>query len=163
MIVACQKGLRSLAACEQLARAGYGQLAWINGGMDASKKGDIDTDNGVDVRCVPRCLPLPCLVGWLGREGFEIGAGWAEKSLRWMWGVRQVLLASFAWFELCAWVCPNEDDQVSATPPPPPPDLTLLACACAGTAASGASVRPSGGLRCSVRSRRPASWVAWRA
>ncbi len=50
VIVACQKGLRSLAACEQLARAGYSQLAWVNGGFDTAKKGDIATSNNVDVR-----------------------------------------------------------------------------------------------------------------
>ncbi len=52
VVVACQKGLRSLAACEQLARAGYQQLAWINGGFDTARKGDIATTNGVDVRRV---------------------------------------------------------------------------------------------------------------
>lgn len=50
VIVACQKGLRSLAACEQLARAGYQQLAWINGGFDTATKGDIPTANNVDIR-----------------------------------------------------------------------------------------------------------------
>uniref|UniRef100_A0A7S0S0D3 Rhodanese domain-containing protein n=1 Tax=Chlamydomonas leiostraca TaxID=1034604 RepID=A0A7S0S0D3_9CHLO len=50
VMVACQKGLRSLAACEQLARAGYQQLAWINGGLDTARKGDIPTTNGKDVR-----------------------------------------------------------------------------------------------------------------
>jgi rhodanese-related sulfurtransferase len=38
VIVACQKGLRSLAACEQLNRAGYKDIAWINGGFDNSTK-----------------------------------------------------------------------------------------------------------------------------
>jgi rhodanese-related sulfurtransferase len=52
VIVACQKGLRSLAACEQLAKAGYAQIAWLNGGFDTARKGDIATTNGVDVRCV---------------------------------------------------------------------------------------------------------------
>ncbi|KAL6753632.1 Rhodanese-like domain-containing protein [Haematococcus lacustris] len=50
LIVACQKGLRSLAACEQLARAGYQQLAWINGGFDTASKGDIKTTTGTDIR-----------------------------------------------------------------------------------------------------------------
>ena len=38
VIVACQKGLRSLAACERLANAGYGKIAWLNGGYDMSTK-----------------------------------------------------------------------------------------------------------------------------
>lgn len=51
IVVACQKGLRSLAACEQLSRAGYSSgLAWINGGLDTARKGDLDTKDGVDVR-----------------------------------------------------------------------------------------------------------------
>lgn len=50
VIVGCQKGLRSLAACEQLARVGYGQLAWINGGFDTAKPGDLPTTNGKDLR-----------------------------------------------------------------------------------------------------------------
>jgi rhodanese-related sulfurtransferase len=50
VIVACQKGLRSLAACEQLARAGYQQLAWINGGLDTARKGNIETTDGKDIR-----------------------------------------------------------------------------------------------------------------
>lgn len=41
VIVACQKGLRSLAACEQLSRAGYNDIAWINGGFDAARKEDL--------------------------------------------------------------------------------------------------------------------------
>lgn len=65
VIVACQKGLRSLAACEQLARAGYQQLAWINGGFDTARKGDIATSNGVDVR-----------YGGIG--GLSEAIGWTE-------------------------------------------------------------------------------------
>ena len=44
MIVACQKGLRSLAAAEQPARAGYGELAWINGGLDTAARGDLEVE-----------------------------------------------------------------------------------------------------------------------
>lgn len=51
VVVACQKGLRSLAACEQLLRAGYAQVAWINGGFDASQRGEVPTVDGIDVRC----------------------------------------------------------------------------------------------------------------
>ena len=48
---ACRQGLRSLAACEQLARVGYtGGLAWINGGLDTCRKEDLDTKDGIDVR-----------------------------------------------------------------------------------------------------------------
>ena len=59
VIVACQKGLRSLAACEQLSRAGYGPLAWVNGGFDTAAPGDLQTKDGVDVRLggAPSLLP----------------------------------------------------------------------------------------------------------
>ncbi|GAB4815529.1 hypothetical protein N2152v2_002575 [Parachlorella kessleri] len=50
VVVACQKGLRSLAACETLSRAGYGQLAWINGGFDTAKPGDLPTKDDKDLR-----------------------------------------------------------------------------------------------------------------
>ena len=32
---------RSLSAAEQLSRAGYATLAWVNGGLDTSKKADL--------------------------------------------------------------------------------------------------------------------------
>ncbi|KAK9827948.1 hypothetical protein WJX74_011026 [Apatococcus lobatus] len=50
VIVACQKGLRSLAACEQLSRAGYPSLAWINGGFDTAQKGDLPAEGETDLR-----------------------------------------------------------------------------------------------------------------
>lgn len=50
LVVVCQKGLRSLAACEQLSRAGYKSLSWINGGLDTARPGELDTKGGVDIR-----------------------------------------------------------------------------------------------------------------
>jgi len=50
VIVACQKGLRSLAACEQLSRAGYDELAWINGGFDTARKEDLPVTGAPDMR-----------------------------------------------------------------------------------------------------------------
>ena len=50
IIVACQKGLRSLAACEQVSKAGYSNVAWVNGGFDNSKPGDLQTQEGKDIR-----------------------------------------------------------------------------------------------------------------
>lgn len=40
LIVVCQKGLRSLAACEKLYNAGYRNLFWVQGGLDASEEED---------------------------------------------------------------------------------------------------------------------------
>ena len=50
VVVACQKGLRSLAAAEQLARAGYAELAWVNGGLDTAAKGDLEVVGADDLR-----------------------------------------------------------------------------------------------------------------
>jgi rhodanese-related sulfurtransferase len=50
VVVVCQKGLRSLTACEQLSRAGYPALAWINGGLDTAQPGDLPTKDGKDIR-----------------------------------------------------------------------------------------------------------------
>lgn len=50
IILGCQKGLRSLAAAEQLSKAGFGQLAWINGGFDAAQPSDLPVKNATDLR-----------------------------------------------------------------------------------------------------------------
>ncbi|KAL3141731.1 hypothetical protein ABBQ32_004413 [Trebouxia sp. C0010 RCD-2024] len=50
VIVACQKGLRSLAACEQLSRAGYQDVAWVNGGFDTARKEDLPVVSAPDLR-----------------------------------------------------------------------------------------------------------------
>ncbi|PNH06535.1 Rhodanese-like domain-containing protein 11, chloroplastic, partial [Tetrabaena socialis] len=50
LVVGCQKGLRSLAACEQLSLAGYETLAWVNGGFDSCKSGEVRTEGDVDIR-----------------------------------------------------------------------------------------------------------------
>jgi rhodanese-related sulfurtransferase len=50
VVVVCQKGLRSLAACEALSRAGYSTLSWINGGLDVARPGELPTKGDVDIR-----------------------------------------------------------------------------------------------------------------
>ncbi len=43
---------RSLSAAEQLSRAGYASLAWVNGGLDTAKKADLPVSSaaGDDLR-----------------------------------------------------------------------------------------------------------------
>ncbi|KAF5730899.1 rhodanese-like domain-containing protein 11 chloroplastic isoform X2 [Tripterygium wilfordii] len=41
LIVACQKGLRSLAACELLHNAGYRNIFWVQGGFEAAEEEDL--------------------------------------------------------------------------------------------------------------------------
>ncbi|KAG2498522.1 hypothetical protein HYH03_003773 [Edaphochlamys debaryana] len=63
LIVGCQKGLRSLAACEQLSLAGYQTLGWINGGFDSCKQAEIPTVDNVDIRYAG-IGGLSELIGW---------------------------------------------------------------------------------------------------
>ena len=63
IVVVCQKGLRSLAACEQLSRAGYETLAWLNGGMDTARVGDIPVVNDTDPRYAG-IGGVSALIGW---------------------------------------------------------------------------------------------------
>lgn len=41
LIVACQKGLRSLAACDLLYNSGYRNLFWVQGGLEAAEEEDL--------------------------------------------------------------------------------------------------------------------------
>lgn len=51
VVVVCQKGLRSLAACEQLSRAGYTDLTWLSGGLDTVQPSDgVESVDGKDLR-----------------------------------------------------------------------------------------------------------------
>lgn len=72
VLVACQKGLRSLAACEQLSRAGYQDLAWINGGMDNSQPGQIKTVDDKDIR-FGGIGGVSEFVGWTAVQSEETG------------------------------------------------------------------------------------------
>ncbi|GAX84674.1 hypothetical protein CEUSTIGMA_g12095.t1 [Chlamydomonas eustigma] len=65
VVVMCQKGLRSLASCEQLSNAGYKNIAWINGGLDTCRKGDLPTQGDVDIR-------------YAGIGGLSEVLGWTE-------------------------------------------------------------------------------------
>eukprot|EP00850_Spirogloea_muscicola_P005657 SM000026S08906 [mRNA] locus=s26:374828:377127:- [translate_table: standard] len=50
VIVACQKGLRSLAVCEQMYKAGYRNLYWLNGGFDATEEGDFEQEGAQSLK-----------------------------------------------------------------------------------------------------------------
>jgi len=82
VIIGCQKGLRSLAAAEQLSRAGYAKVAWINGGFDTARPGDLKTSNGRDIR-------------YAGIGGLSEALGWTEvqqeEKSGFMGGVNGVL------------------------------------------------------------------------
>ena len=54
---------RSLAASEQLSRSGYQNLAWINGGFETARQGDLPITGAVDVR-MAGIGGLSKLLGW---------------------------------------------------------------------------------------------------
>lgn len=96
VLVVCQKGLRSLSACEQLARVGYQNIAWINGGLDTARPGNIPTKNGVDVR-VGGIGGLSEFLGWTEVQQ-ETGSGFAGgyQNILKFFGV--VLALDLVWF-----------------------------------------------------------------
>ena len=77
MLTACVCTHRSLSAAEQLSKAGYGTIAWINGGLDTSKKTDLPVKGADDLR-----------YGGIG--GMSEALGWTnlqrEKSAGFMGG-----------------------------------------------------------------------------
>lgn len=79
VIVACQKGLRSLAAAEQLSRAGYSTLAWINGGLDTAGSDTLPTTNGKDLR-YGGIGGVSQVLGWTDVQRAEDKAAGIDKS-----------------------------------------------------------------------------------
>lgn len=67
IIVACQKGIRSLAACEQLYNTGYRNLYWVQGGFDATEEGDFEQEG-----------PQPLKFAGIG--GFSEFIGWTDQQ-----------------------------------------------------------------------------------
>lgn len=80
VIVACQKGLRSLAAAEQLSRAGYTSLAWVNGGLDNSRPGEVPTRDGKDIRYAG-IGGVSEIVGWTEVQQENAGPAGSLKSV----------------------------------------------------------------------------------
>jgi hypothetical protein len=77
VVVACQKGLRSLNACEQLVRAGYPSVGWLNGGYDAAEKPDFDSTTDKDMR-YGGVAGLSGVIGWnkvMQKEQVAMGGG----------------------------------------------------------------------------------------
>jgi len=108
VIVGCQRGLRSLAACEQLSRAGYRTLAWVNGGFDAAEPGDLVTvPDGKDIRWVG---------GWGGglvTEVTEAGGVWVWRGWLCLRAARLVI-ESYGEHQLNAQ--PHRQNQPSGLP-----------------------------------------------
>ncbi|PON85224.1 Rhodanese-like domain containing protein [Trema orientale] len=67
LIVACQKGLRSLAACELLYNAGYTNLFWVQGGLEAAEEEDLAIEG-----------PQPLKFAGIG--GMSEFLGWTDQQ-----------------------------------------------------------------------------------
>ncbi|KAI3454389.1 hypothetical protein Pfo_011052 [Paulownia fortunei] len=84
LIVACQKGLRSLAACELLHNAGYENLFWVQGGLEAAEEEDLERDG-------PQSFKLA------GIGGLSEFLGWTDQqraaAAKEGWGYRLVFSA----------------------------------------------------------------------
>ncbi|KAK0586572.1 hypothetical protein LWI29_009070 [Acer saccharum] len=84
LIVTCQKGLRSLAACEQLYNAGYRNLFWVQGGLEVAEEEDLVTEG-----------PQPLKLAGIG--GVSEFLGWTDQqrlqAAREGWGYRLLFSA----------------------------------------------------------------------
>ncbi|CAH9099720.1 unnamed protein product [Cuscuta europaea] len=84
LMVACQKGLRSLAACELLYNAGYENLFWVQGGLEAAEDEDFIVDGSV-------------LLKFAGIGGVSEFLGWTDQqraaAAKEGWGYRLVFSA----------------------------------------------------------------------
>ncbi|CAL0305139.1 unnamed protein product [Lupinus luteus] len=84
LIVACQKGLRSLAACELLYNAGYQNLFWVQGGLEAAEDQDLAIEG-----------PVPLKFAGIG--GVSEFLGWTDQQraagAKEGWGYRLVFSA----------------------------------------------------------------------
>ncbi|GLC43149.1 hypothetical protein PLESTB_000857900 [Pleodorina starrii] len=97
LVVGCQKGLRSLAACEQLSLAGYETLAWVNGGFDSCKKGEVPTVGDVDIRFAG-IGGLSEAIGWTEvQQEQNKGLGSVDGALKLVGVILVADLVLFAW------------------------------------------------------------------
>ncbi|CAA7404848.1 unnamed protein product [Spirodela intermedia] len=67
LVVVCQKGLRSIAACEQLYNAGYRNLFWVQGGLETAEEEDFQREG-----------PQPFKLAGIG--GVSEFFGWTDQQ-----------------------------------------------------------------------------------
>ncbi|XP_078433148.1 rhodanese/Cell cycle control phosphatase superfamily protein [Wolffia australiana] len=84
LIIVCQKGLRSIAACEQLYNAGYRNLFWVQGGLEAAEEEDFQREG-----------PQPFKLAGIG--GVSEFFGWTDQqrtvAAKEGWGYRFIYTA----------------------------------------------------------------------
>lgn len=96
ILCVCQKGLRSLSACEGLAKLGYKTIAWVNGGLDTAMAGQIPTKNGADVR-YGGIGGMSEFLGWTEVQQ-ENGQGFAGGYQNILKGAGVILALDLVWF-----------------------------------------------------------------
>lgn len=93
LIVACQKGLRSIAACEVLYNAGYSNIFWVQGGLEAAEEEDLEREG-----------PQPFKFAGIG--GLSEFLGWTDQqrdaAAKEGWGYRFTFSARLVGLVLCA-------------------------------------------------------------
>ncbi|KAK6261845.1 hypothetical protein QUC31_007661 [Theobroma cacao] len=81
LIVACQKGLRSLAACEVLCNAGYRNLFWVQGGLEAAEEEDLARE-GTQPLKFAGIGGLSEFLGWTDQQRVQAAReGWGYRLL----------------------------------------------------------------------------------
>eukprot|EP00475_Leptophrys_vorax_P033274 TRINITY_DN52072_c0_g1_i1.p1 TRINITY_DN52072_c0_g1~~TRINITY_DN52072_c0_g1_i1.p1 ORF type:complete len:298 (-),score=22.63 TRINITY_DN52072_c0_g1_i1:126-1019(-) len=93
IIVACQKGLRSLAACEHLYKAGYRNLYWLNGGFDTAKEEDFEREGSVPLQ-LAGVGGMSEFLGWTDpQRRVAATEGWQYRAL--FFGRLAIVVLSF--------------------------------------------------------------------
>lgn len=81
LIVACQKGLRSLAACELLYNAGYRNLFWVQGGLEAAEEEDLVIEGPQPIKFAG-IGGVSEFLGWTDQQRFQAAKeGWGYRLL----------------------------------------------------------------------------------
>ncbi|KAH9298295.1 hypothetical protein KI387_029977, partial [Taxus chinensis] len=81
IVVACQMGIRSLAACEQLYNAGYRNLYWIQGGFNAAEEGDLER-SGMQPLKFAGIGGMSEFLGWTDQQRYVAKKeGWGYQAM----------------------------------------------------------------------------------
>ncbi|KAG8475842.1 hypothetical protein CXB51_032769 [Gossypium anomalum] len=81
LIVTCQKGLRSLAACELLCNSGYKNLFWVQGGLEAAEEEDLARE-GTQPLKFAGIGGLSEFLGWTDQQRAQAAReGWGYRLL----------------------------------------------------------------------------------
>ncbi|XVF49748.1 hypothetical protein PTKIN_Ptkin04bG0038500 [Pterospermum kingtungense] len=81
LVVSCQKGLRSLAACELLCNAGYKNLFWVQGGLEAAEEEDLPREGNLPLK-LAGIGGLSEFLGWTDQQRAQAAKeGWGYRLL----------------------------------------------------------------------------------